>query len=63
MSSVRLQGQATDSLILSFADAKVSVLAWEPEKRGLGIVSLHYFEKDAGSSVRVPISSILRSTF
>jgi hypothetical protein len=50
MAVVRLPGQSADSLILSFADAKVSVLAWEAEKNDVGIVSLHYFEKDAGVS-------------
>lgn len=52
MAVVRLPGQSADSLILSFADAKVSVLAWESDKSNVGIVSLHYFEKDAGVSVR-----------
>ena len=48
---VRLQGQSTDAVILSFADAKVSVVQWDPEKKDLSIVSLHYFEKDADISV------------
>jgi len=61
MSVVRLQGQTTDSLILSFADAKVSVLSWEADKRDLGIVSLHYFEKDAGASVRITSPAMLLS--
>lgn len=52
MSIVRLAGSATDLLIMSFADAKVSVVTWESEKHELGIVSLHYFEKEAGATVR-----------
>ena len=52
MATVRLAGSMTDFLIMSFADAKVSVVSWEAEKRELGIVSLHYFEKEAGATVR-----------
>lgn len=52
---VRLPGQATDALVLCFADAKVSVVQWDQEKKDVSIVSLHYFEKDAGISVRQDI--------
>lgn len=51
MATVRLPGNRTDSLILCFADAKVSILNWDPDKRVLAIGSLHYFEKDAGLEV------------
>ena len=63
MGIVRLPGRTTDALIMSFADAKVSVVEWEADKRDLGIVSLHYFEKDAGAAVRGPLSSSILLLF
>lgn len=63
MATVRVAGVATDLLIMSFADAKVSVVSWESEKHELGIVSLHYFEKDAGTAVRIDYGTSEKSSF
>jgi cleavage and polyadenylation specificity factor subunit 1 len=35
-----------DSLLLSFRDAKLSLVEWDPERYGLSTVSIHYYEQD-----------------
>ena len=37
--AVRLPGTKTDNLVMSFRDAKVSVVAWDPEAYDLKIIS------------------------
>lgn len=44
--SVNLANSPRDALLLSFADAKLSVVEYEPESHDLRTLSLHYFEDD-----------------
>lgn len=44
--SVSLASSPRDALLLAFADAKLSVVEYEPESHDLRTLSLHYFEDD-----------------
>lgn len=46
LQSVRLAGAALDSILISFADAKLSVVEFDPSTRDLKTSSLHHFEDD-----------------
>jgi cleavage and polyadenylation specificity factor subunit 1 len=35
-----------DFLLLSFRDAKLSLVEWDPERHGLSTVSIHYYEQE-----------------
>jgi cleavage and polyadenylation specificity factor subunit 1 len=35
-----------EALLVSFKDAKLSLMEWDPERPGLSTVSIHYFEHD-----------------
>ena len=35
-----------DALLVSFKDAKLSLVEWDPERRGLSTISIHYYEQD-----------------
>lgn len=35
-----------ESLLLSFRDAKLSLVEWDPERHGLSTVSIHYYEQE-----------------
>jgi cleavage and polyadenylation specificity factor subunit 1 len=35
-----------ESLLLSFKDAKLSLVEWDPERHGLSTVSIHYYEQE-----------------
>ncbi|KAJ3141416.1 Cleavage and polyadenylation specificity factor subunit 1 [Physocladia obscura] len=43
---VRLPGRVSDSLLLAFADAKMSLVDFSPAVANLVTVSIHYFERD-----------------
>lgn len=47
MKSVRFTGATRDALLLSFRDAKLSVVEYDPATHDLKTLSLHYFEEDA----------------
>lgn len=44
--SVNLANSPRDALLVSFADAKLSVLEYDPDTDDLRTLSLHYFEED-----------------
>jgi len=46
LQSVRLAGAALDSMLISFSDAKLSVVEFDPSTRDLKTSSLHHFEDD-----------------
>lgn len=46
MQAVHLIGSQRDSLLLSFRDAKLSVVEYDQEVHDLRTVSLHYFEEE-----------------
>jgi len=35
-----------DALLVSFKDAKLSLVDWDPERRALSTISIHYYEQD-----------------
>ncbi|KAJ9585289.1 hypothetical protein L9F63_002919 [Diploptera punctata] len=46
MQSVSLSGSSRDSLLISFRDAKLSVVEYDPDAHDLRTLSLHYFEEE-----------------
>lgn len=53
MQAVHLIGSQRDSLLLSFRDAKLSVVEYDQDIHDLRTVSLHYFEEE---EIKVAIS-------
>ena len=43
---VSLSGSQRDAILISFRDAKLSVIQHDPDTFGLKTLSLHYFEED-----------------
>ena len=35
-----------ESLLISFRDAKLSLIQWDPERYGISTISIHYYEQD-----------------
>lgn len=54
MQSVSLAGSSRDALLLSFKDAKLSVVEYDLDTHDLKTLSLHYFEEE---EIRVPLSN------
>lgn len=46
LQSINLANSPRDALLLAFADAKLSVVEYDPECHDLKTLSLHYFEED-----------------
>ncbi|KXJ91576.1 CPSF A subunit region-domain-containing protein [Microdochium bolleyi] len=48
-----------ESLLISFRDAKLSMVGWDPEKHSLHTTSIHYYEQDdlQGSPWEAPLSN------
>lgn len=46
LQSVSLSGSQRDALLISFKDAKLSVVQHDPDTFDLKTLSLHYFEED-----------------
>lgn len=46
MGVVRMPGDKTDSLVLAFSDAKVSIVVWDPASFSIKVSSLHYFNEE-----------------
>jgi len=44
--AVSLANSSRDALILSFRDAKFSIVEYDPDTHDLRTLSLHYFEED-----------------
>ncbi|KAB5584746.1 CPSF A subunit region-domain-containing protein [Coniochaeta sp. 2T2.1] len=47
-----------DALLIAFKDAKLSLVAWDPERLALSTISIHYYEQDElqGSPWAAPLS-------
>lgn len=46
LASVRCQSSGRDILLVSFKEAKLSVLQYDPQTNNLVTLSMHYFEED-----------------
>jgi cleavage and polyadenylation specificity factor subunit 1 len=62
MEKVQLLHSKRETLLLSFSDAKLSAVEWDPETNELKTVSLHFFEDDdlRGGVLHSPSLPILR---
>jgi hypothetical protein len=50
---VKLPQAKTDSIIVSFAEAKVAVVDWDPFSFSLKTVSLHFYENEPNLKVQI----------
>lgn len=46
LQTVKVHGTGRDLLLVSFKDAKLAVLQYDPNTHNLATLSLHYFEED-----------------
>ena len=44
--NTKISKSGADSLLISFKDAKLSLVEWDPERPGLSTISIHYYEQD-----------------
>lgn len=62
LKSIKLIGSKRDSLLISFADAKLALVEYDPANHDLKTLSLHYFEEDdiKGGRTQYPQGPIIR---
>lgn len=52
---VRLPQAKADSLVVSFSEAKIAIVEWDPRAFTLRTVSLHFYENEPSLKVRLSL--------